>query len=164
MQDFVIYVLALSLMAVAVLSWYLNRGTPAGRKIGMVAALIVVGVLVVISMKRRIPLVSNIIGWVKDRFADSKIKDLDKDIKSLEDKKAKGVVSANELGEQAEDLRNKALEHKKNVDALNSLTEKQISGQDAYVDAGLPTPTGDPLADAKSLLESLRQRRMEGKL
>jgi len=164
MQDLTIYILAFVVMAAAGIAWFATKDTPTGRKVGMVAIFVVIGVLVLISMKRRIPIISNIIAWVKDRFADSKIEELDKNIKDLETKKNEGVASADAIEKEAEDLRKKAQEYKKNVDSLNSLVKSQIVNQDAPVDAGLPPNTGDAMADSKALLEALKQRRKDGRL
>jgi hypothetical protein len=164
MADFQTYLFAGLTLAGVVALWYFTRNTMLGKEIMPWLFGATVIVLVLITFKNKIPFVSSIIGWFKDKFAKSKIEDLQKDIKRLEADKVAGLKSADQLTADAKALEAKANEYHGQVKALDDMIKPKLEDQATRKDpiqAGkdaLPVDTGDSVENAKRLMQAMLAR------
>lgn len=164
MSDFLVYLLAgLALTGVGAF-WYFTRSTELGRKALPYLVIAVVVVIVAVSCKNKIPFLGSIASWIRDKFADSKIKELEGKIDTLKEQRDQGTTKAGELESKAEGLLAQAEKLSGTVKSLDTIIAKKkdmMAGYpkpDVVAEAALPAKTGDPAQDAENLLVALKKR------
>lgn len=160
MTDFVIYAISSAVFVGAAAAWYATRGTTVNRKVTMYAIVAVIFVLVLLSSRRRVPIISNIIDWFRDAFANSKIKSLEKDIDRLSKKKQEGTLSAVQMEHEAQKFREKAKVVMEDVKVLDKVIQREEKILEDIPDPLEVPESGstidDPIERSRMLLEKLK--------
>jgi hypothetical protein len=170
MADFQMYLFAAVILAGVVAFWYFTKGTALGRKALPWLAIGVVAIVVLLSFRSRIPFVSSLISWVKDKFADKRIAELEKDITRLKSEKDSSIKESDEYKAKAKELESKASDYYSQVKAMDDIVDKRVANRNAQKDPGtlaaeaLPEMGSDPIENSVKLTEALAKRRAQRKV
>jgi hypothetical protein len=165
MADFQAYLFAALILGGIVAFWFFTRHTEMGRRALpwlILAVIVVVGVL---AFKNRIPFLSSIVSWFKDKLADNRIKELKKDIKTLEGEKDQAVKDSQGYKDKAQALQTKAEGYVKQMDDVDRLLGAQLDDRNKQKDplqdakAAMPTLGTDPVDNSIKLTDELARRR-----
>lgn len=159
MENSYIYALSFTVLSAVALMLYIRKDKGLSRELIVAAGIGLIIVLVVISTKRRIPLLSNIIDWVKGKAEERRLIELDNRVREFDTLRETGLASFEVLYNKSKELRKSAEKIRKEIKTIDSMVESKKSNMDSDTPSQLPPVKDDPVEEALSLMKVLASRR-----
>ncbi len=165
MSSVLVYIFAIALLVGVVLFCYFTRNTNTiSKKVMKYIAIGVVGVFLLISLKNRIPFISSIIDWIKNKFADDEIEGITEKINDLKEETVISTEAVTKTEQEAKDLSESADLTQKEVSVIDkTITQKEdgLSSMKDPITVGkesVPEKKTDAAEESESLLSELKSR------
>ena len=165
MSSVLVYIFAIALLVGVVLFCYFTRNTNTiSKKVMKYIAIGVVGVFLLISLKNRIPFISSIIDWIKNKFADDEIEGITEKINDLKEENVTSTEAVTKTEQEAKDLSESADLTQKEVSVIDkTITQKEdgLSSMKDPITVGkesVPEKKTDAAEESESLLSELKSR------
>jgi len=165
MSSALVYIFAIVLLVGVALFCYFTRKTNTiSKKVMKYIAIGVVGVFLLISLKNRIPFISSIIDWIKNKFADDEIEGITEKINDLKEENVTSTEAVTKTEQEAKDLSESADLIQKEVSVIDkTITQKEesLSSMKDPLTVGkesVPEKKTDAAEESESLLSELKSR------
>ena len=166
MSSALVYIFAIVLLVGVALFCYFTRKTNTiSKKVMKYIAIGVIGIFLLISLKNRIPFISSIIDWIKNKFADDEIEGITEKINDLKEENITSTEVATKAEQEAKDLSESADLIQKEVSVIDKTITQKESGLSSMKDPitigkeSVPEKKTDAAEESESLLSELKSRK-----